>query len=464
MSAAAATVFDDLEVVELLRDEPELLAIADAIAATRPASRGRLPLRRLLFAAAALAGALVLALAVPWDRGRSGIVDRALAAIGEGQVIHLVMRGSSRDPRLVELATGRETSTRIETEIWFDGRRGLEREITRMNGRVTDEELRTPAGAWTREGRVFTCAWIAAHPVEATRHRVSCRLDGQNGTTPREVPEERPTLDPALAGFATHYRDALRDGSARSIGGGTVDGRPVEWLEFGLPSDAGKPEQVERVAVDRETGKPLLVRSIMGGEIVAETPIATAETLPPSQAAFPRPRRLPPEQLPAGGSVVESKEVPVDVAAAAVGGLLWLGKTFAGLPLRDLELETLTTGYGPDSKQPPKRGQGVQLVYGESPGTPLRPGGVYVSIRESDGPQPAYGLFDQPIQPPPGYLLLREVQVLTAPQQGGTAVPSGVVLWDGQLVQDRLHLALEATSKELLLAAARSLVPARGAR
>ena len=106
----------------------------------------------------------------------------------------------------------------------------------------------------------------------------------------------------------------------------------------------------------------------------------------------------------------------------------------------------------------------MQLVYGEPPGTPLRPGAAYVWIRESDGPEPAYGLFDRPIQPPSGYLLLREVQVLTAPQPGGAAVPSGVVLWDGQLVRGRFHLALEATSKELLLAAARSLVPARGAR
>ena len=139
------------------------------------------------------------------------------------------------------------------------------------------------------------------------------------------------------------------------------------------------------------------------------------------------------------------------MAAAAVGGLVWLGRTFRELPLRDLELQTLETRYGPDSKQPPKRSQGVQLVYGERPAT-------YVWIRESRGPELAYGFFGQTIQPPPGFLLLREVRVLTAP------VPSGVVLWDGQLVRGRLHLALEATSKELLLAAARSLVPARGAR
>jgi hypothetical protein len=458
VSAKAATVFGDLEVVELLRDEPELLAIADAVTATQAARHPSLRLRRLLIAAAALAAALAVALAGPWEHGRSGIVDLALAAIGTGQVIHVVVRGESRDPRLVELATGRETPTPIETEIWFDERRGLEREITRMNGRVMDEELRTPTGAWTREGRVFTCAWIAAHPLEATSRRVSCNLDGKNGTTPRRVPEERPTLDPALSGFVTHYQDALRSGRARSIGAGTVRGRAVEWLEFQLPS------QVERVAVDRETGRPLLLRALAGGEVVASSTVSTAETLAPSKASFPIPRRLPPEQRPAVGNVVESRPVPIGAAAAAVDGLLWLGRTFGGLPLRDVQLQMLETGYGPDSKKTPTRGEGVQLVYGERPGTPLRAGAAYVWIRESDGPELAYGFVGQTIRPPPGYLLLREVQVLTAPPQGGTAVPSGVVLWDGQLVRGRLHLALEATSKELLLAAARSLVPARGAR
>jgi hypothetical protein len=42
--------------------------------------------------------------------------------------------------------------------------------------------------------------------------------------------------------------------------------------------------------------------------------------------------------------------------------------------------------------------------------------------------------------------------------------PSGTVVWQGQLVRDRLFVALEAPSKELLLAAARSIAGTGGSR
>ena len=58
-----ATIFDDRETVEFLRDHPHLLAIADAVRATQ--SEGTRSLRRrkpLLAAAAAAASAVVAAL------------------------------------------------------------------------------------------------------------------------------------------------------------------------------------------------------------------------------------------------------------------------------------------------------------------------------------------------------------------------------------------------------------------
>ena len=51
--------FDDPEVLKLLRDEPELLAIADAISQTQPHREARRP--RVSVLAAALLGAVLVA-------------------------------------------------------------------------------------------------------------------------------------------------------------------------------------------------------------------------------------------------------------------------------------------------------------------------------------------------------------------------------------------------------------------
>jgi hypothetical protein len=450
----AGAAFGDFEVLELLREEPELLAIADAIAVTQGSSRRRLPLSRVLLVAAALAALIVMPLATPWEHGRTSIVDKALGALGDREVIHLVLERESADPLLVDLQTGRETPTRYRTEIWFDGRRGLERVVVRTNGGPSDVQLSTPAGVWTPEGRVFTCAWIAGHPVEAAKRRVSC------GGTARE---ERPVLDPALAGFVTGYRNALASGAARRIGRGLVDGRAVEWLEFALPAGTGEVgARSERVAVDRESGRPLLVRALVAGKVVAESRVRVAETVSPPRADFTKPRRIPAVRLPEVANVVASKAVPIGLASSALGGrLAWMGRRFAGLPLSRVRLDTIKTGYGPGSSLRPSTGAGVQLLYGErSSAVRTR----FVSLREAIGPQFAYGFARPSMLPPSGRLLVRRVDVEAASQPSGRAVPTGVVVWQGQLVRDRLFVALEAPSKKLLLAAARSIAGAGGSR
>ncbi len=443
MTAGAA--FGDFEVLELLREEPELLAIADAIAATQGSRRRRLSLSRVLLVAAALAALVVMPLATPWERGRTSIVDKALGALGDREVIHLVLERESADPLLVDLPTGRETPTRYRTEIWFDERRGLERVVTRTNGRTSDVQLSTPEGVWTPAGRAFTCAWIAGHPVEAAKRRVSC------GGTQRE---ERPVLDPALAGFVTGYRNALASGAARRIGRGSVDGRAVEWLEFALPAGTGEVGvRSERVAVDRKSGRPLLVRALVAGEVVAESRVRVAETVSPPRADFTKPKRIPSRLLPEVANVVASKPVPIGLASSALGGrLAWMGRRFAGLPLSGVRLDTIKTGYGPGSRLHPSTGAGVQLLYGER--SPAARTG-YVSLRESIGPQFAYGFARPSMLPPAGRLLARRVHVEAA---------SGAVVWQGQLVRDRLFVALEASSKELLLAAARSIAGTGGSQ
>ena len=190
MTWVERSAFADLEVIELLAERPDLLAIADAVAATQrtqPVRRsGRLPVR-LVAVAAVLAVAVAVALVSPWS-GRGGLVDRALAAIGSGEVIHVVETAEVPGASVVDLRTGAESPVERTTEIWFDGERGLLRSAQRIGDTVTIETLETPQGAWTQAGRVYTCAWIAAHPVEATKARVSCNASGKNGTTPRQHP------------------------------------------------------------------------------------------------------------------------------------------------------------------------------------------------------------------------------------------------------------------------------------
>lgn len=95
----------DRETVETLRDEPELLALADALqiagdaldvpdpAPVRP--RTRLRPARLAAVGFAVAAVVGLVLASPWSgSGGPSFVDKALAAVGDRPVVHVVVRYS----------------------------------------------------------------------------------------------------------------------------------------------------------------------------------------------------------------------------------------------------------------------------------------------------------------------------------------------------------------------------------
>ena len=238
MNRTAETSFADAELVELFADEPELLAIADAIAATTttPArahasasapSRLRLPRPSVLTAVALVAAAAVVVLVAPWQRSHGTLTDMALAAIGTQPVVHVVME-TPTGAGLVDIASGNAQPVMQRDEVWYDAARGLRRDVTRDGSVILDDELETPQGGFTSHGIVYDCAWIAAHPVAATKARVSCNASGDNGTTPHTVPRPKPTLDPGLAGFADSYRQALASGQAhesRHRGGQRADSR-----------------------------------------------------------------------------------------------------------------------------------------------------------------------------------------------------------------------------------------------
>ena len=425
----------DAEVIELLRDSPELLAIADAISATQAAPATHRRATRLAAVAAVIGLAVALALVSPWS-GRGSLVDRALAAIGSGAVIHVVETKDLSDQTLVDLHTGAESSVSQTRELWFDGDRGLLRSVQRVGGAVTGEVLETPKGSWTESGRVYTCAWIAAHPVEATKARVSCNPSGQNGTMPRRVPEPRPDLDPALAGFVTGYREALANGTATRDGAGVVAGRAVEWLRFAIPATGNQgATRVERVAVDAGTSIPVRVETLADGKLVDGATISVAETLDRASVSFARPRVVPPGQEPVVNRVVGQSEASLDEARAALGGRLVGGASLAGLPRRAVTLKTVAVGYGEDSGREPRRVPSVELSYGAASGDE----GVVVTEALEPLMLYRFGLDRQEV--PDGSLSV-------------IRFGAGHL---GRMQVEGLYVSIEAPGKALLLDAARTL-------
>jgi hypothetical protein len=358
----------DNEVLDLLRDEPELLAMADAVAVTQRAPR-RLP-RRLLAVPAVAVALLALALVAPWEGSSPSFVDRALAAVGDEPVLHAVVRTEQEvDWHRVDLATGEASAPRlvVEREIWYDPERSLEHILTRTDGKLTDDELRTPEGVTNQEGTVYTCAWIARHPVEATRLRISCKLSGENGTVPKNIPEPPPIIEPALGGFLTGYRDALESGTARRVGEGVVDGRPVYWLALTLtpPRPPGADRDLEtireRVAVDRETYRPLLVRPEHGPPYE----VVKIETVAADEGDFSEPERLQGRDLIAGGSVLGEDEISLDAARSLFTvPALWAGQRVAGLEFARATRIALSTRYARETGLPPKESFALALTYG----------------------------------------------------------------------------------------------------
>ena len=178
------------------------------------AGAGRRPrLAPRLVAVVAVVAAVVAVALSPWDRaGDVSLTEHALAAIGDEPVLHAVIREQTTGPfQLINIRSGETTSPSrtVETELWYDPGASLGHTLVRVNGELVDDTLQTPAGTTDMGGTVYTCAWIAAHPVEATKARVSCRFEGKNGTTPRKVPEAPPTVDPALAAFVTGLSDLM---------------------------------------------------------------------------------------------------------------------------------------------------------------------------------------------------------------------------------------------------------------
>lgn len=371
------------EVLELLAERPDLVAVADAVSSTQPRPRRRRRGGGVI--AAGLAAALTVAL---WPGGSSpGFAERASAAIGSGPVLHVVVEAPARTT-VVDLATGAETALRVRLEYRYDVERGRLRTTVSRGGRVTADVLQAPTGA-----------------------RAS----------------SRPELDPALVGFVSGYREAL--GTTNPVEG-IVDGRPVLWLEFGTGASH------ERVALDPQTLTPLFVESLVGSRVRWHVLEIRARDRSPGDFELPAVR----VSQPIRGSVVSSRSVTLSELAGEPWRPVSGGAEVEGLKLTAVEVERLVRAYARPAGRT-ELGTGVRLLYGRRPAT--------IELQQAPRPEPAYAY-------------------LGGSTYAGTAIPSAgrVVVteladarWLGQLRAGRIFVTIWASSRPLVLAAARALEP-----
>jgi hypothetical protein len=354
---------------------------------SRRAAGNRLRLRGVALApVAAVVAACAVLLVAPWQNGGPSVVDQALAAVSGGPVLHAIVEYSWPQDLVVDLATGAERERVHRYEFWYDEQRRQLRHRSMTDG---------------------------GEPIDSV-------ISGA---------ELSVSLDPALAGFATRYRDALANGDARLVGDATVDGRPAKRIEF-APRGSGA---VEEVLVDAATYVPLRFHSTYpGGRRSPEWQVVTVESTPRDPSTFRQGSSRP---RPSAGEVTEGREISLDEAARALGASpLWLGPSFAGHGLGAVELSETTAWLTDGSKV---SGILVRLSYGS------------IRVRLARDAAGSYALGfgqDEHPTPPEGSI------AVTGNEREG---------WAGELRHGEFAVMLSGTSKEELLAAARALTPQR---
>jgi hypothetical protein len=322
----------DPEILELFQDEPELLAVVDAIAATQAPRRRAVP-RRLLLAAAAIGVAALIFVLLPFELGDAGIEDRALAAVGDGRVVHLVATRVEPERAIVELRSGAETPGVLALESWFDSE---------------SRDLRT---ATRREG----------HTVADTLARKGA-AEG---------------IDPVVAGFVRGYREALERGELEVLRRDRLDGQEVVWVRLTLSGAR------DLIALDADTALPRAFRSVSVSGVPGPLwRVQSVDSEPRSEVDF---RQTEPPAGPSAGRIESERDVAPAEASALLGGdARWPGPEVDGLSLASVRAQELSRQF-PDGRR--LRSSGVEFVYGDTRGD-------YVEIREARSPELAYGFAE----------------------------------------------------------------------
>lgn len=410
-------VISDPEVLELLGDKPELLAIADAISATRPpVSRQAKPAHRpfswrpLAVATAVVACAAIVATVLPLHGSNGGLTAQALAAVSGGQTLHVVMVAPSQGDRVVDLKTGRTAAPQVTMEVWFD---------------ETSDRMRVEV----RKGTSLQYAGSSRYALDGGM-RATLAAHG---------------VSPSLGVFVVGYRDALRRGQVQDLGDGAVGNRQVDWLRVGEGAAA------QTVAVDQQTKLPVIVKTGAGASWRLRD--VDTETTPVASASTAVVVRHPARQLAAAGEaaaqvsgqVVSSRVASVAQAKTALAQLVAPSHA-AGFALAKVSVQMLVVTFSDSHKV---HSPGIELRYqGES---------GHAIVQEAMRPEPAYRYveadktFNFDPLPPTGQLALAETPV----------IHSTAAVWTGQMrLATGLYLTVIGSSEHEVVALAQALAAA----
>jgi hypothetical protein len=237
----------DEELLELFGDDPESLAIIDAIAATGSVHGRRTPTRKWMALAIAILGAAIAVGALTRESSHAGVIDSALGALPTDRIIRVVIRDEAPAGELVTLRSGTTKSIHHEIVEWFDPRTGQRRLRDELAGVAVNDVL-------------FGASVGGSGFAEET-----------------------------LARFPALYRNELLQAVNSDVSRGRSNGAPVYWIRFRSRN------RLRAVAVDLQTYKP--VRAVFAdGEATRSFSISEL-------AALPATRAIPKPQTPARQSV-----------------------------------------------------------------------------------------------------------------------------------------------------------------
>jgi hypothetical protein len=364
----------------------------------------------VLLVGGALGGVAVLVLLflAPWKGGSPLATERALAAIGDQPVIHVVIERMQPRSTTIDLTSGATTPQFDRTELWFDGARSLFRVRFTLGGAFVSELLQTPRGSFSPAG-----------------------AEGLATTAPR--------LDPGLAGFTTRYRAALKSGQAKVVGTETIDGRKAIVIRIRVRAGLN-----EDVAVDAHSYRPLRLRySTRAGTSPWRERIIAIETLARNKGQFARPTRWttprPTEQMQNDGRVLSQHQ-----AATALGQRAeWPGLSVSGIALARLALTKVTTRWS-DGRQ--TKAHGLNFSYGSS--RRMNRWGHWLIVTEGTSRMAtmSYSVFDLPPLAP------GKLRLVGLGGAGGAHA-----MWEGIMRKDGLYFFMRSRQRSLILDAARSM-------
>lgn len=326
--------------------------------ATREARGRRRRLSSVAVAAAVAAAAVAVLLVSPWSAG-GGLVQRALAAVGTGPVLHVVFTEQPGPPGwygAVSLPSGTPLpDPTFREEVWYDQSRSLENTITSLpSGQVLYQWVKTPQGDFDSSGGRLTNGIKMEH----------------GRATPWVGPAA--SLEPALSGFVDRYRAALASGRATRTGTGRLDGHHVIWLR--IAADPAHYYPAMDVAIDASTYAPVVVRTVGSDPVQLDVSEIGTQAYDPSLFAPP-----PVDYRPVSSSTGATTPIDATQAPGVLGGrAVWLGQSWNGYQLVGVEQEPLTDGYAPRSGKRPVHSVGVIFTYAPPGGSADSPDALQV--------------------------------------------------------------------------------------